>query len=70
MTVERAIRAHHAGYRVVAMEAEYHRRTVGVSSSGNLRVVRESLRDMARFWIELKLHRPNRKVSRTSEGDT
>jgi len=54
VTVERIIRAHHLGYRVVAVEAEYHRRETGVSSSGTLRVVRDSLRDMARLWIELR----------------
>ena len=68
ITVERTVRAHHAGYRVVAVEANYHRRLAGVSSSGNLRVVGESLRDMARLWLELTLRGP-RKAGRACEGD-
>ncbi len=54
VTVERIIRAHHLGFRVVAVEAEYHRRETGVSSSGTWRVVRDSLRDMVRLWLELR----------------
>jgi len=69
ITVERTIRAHHAGYRVVAVEADYHRRLAGVSSSGNLRVIHESLRDMARLWLELRLRRPSRKAGHACEGD-
>jgi glycosyltransferase involved in cell wall biosynthesis len=61
-TVERIIRAHQAGRRVVAMEADYHRRPAGVSSSGNLRVIRDSLLDMTRLWIELRLRQHPKKV--------
>jgi hypothetical protein len=65
ITVERIVRAHKAGHPVVAVEASYHPRTLGSSSSGNLRVVRESLRDMARLWLELTFH-PQR---RSEQGD-
>jgi hypothetical protein len=70
ITVERIIRAHHAGYRVVAVAAAYHRREVGTSSSGNLRVVAESLRDMLRLWMELKLGVGGARNTRTYEGGT
>lgn len=62
MTAERIIRAHHAGYRVVAVEAEYRRRPVGVSSSGTLGVIANSLRDMARLWLELRVRSASKKV--------
>ena len=54
VTVERIIRAHHLGFRVLAVEAEYHPRQTGASSSGNWRVVRDSVRDMTRLWLELR----------------
>ena len=62
VTVERIVRAHHAGFRVVAVEADYHRREVGVSTSGNWRVVRDSLRDMVRLWLELRGLPPGRQA--------
>ena len=68
ITVERIIRAHHAGHRVVAVEAEYHRRDVGVSSSGNLKVVRESMRDMLRLWMELRLGMGSSRNHRSHQG--
>lgn len=64
ITVERILRAHHAGARVVAVEAEYHRRPVGASSSGNWRTVRDSLRDIARLWLELRLGSGRRRAQR------
>jgi glycosyltransferase involved in cell wall biosynthesis len=64
ITVERILRAHHAGARVVAVEAEYHRRPSGWSSSGNWRTVRDSLRDIARLWLELRLGSGRRRAQR------
>jgi len=55
ITVERILRAHHAGARVVAVDAEYHRRPSGVSTSGNWRTVRDSMRDIVRLWLELRI---------------
>ena len=69
MTVERIVRAHHRGYRVEAIDADYHRRETGVSSSGNLRVIRDSVRDMARLWAELRLSRAGRASSGRCQGD-
>lgn len=66
ITVERILRAHHAGAHVVAVEAEYHRRPSGVSTSGNWRTVRDSLRDIGRLWLELKLG--GRSSKRILEG--
>jgi glycosyltransferase involved in cell wall biosynthesis len=60
ITVERIIRAHAAGRRVVAVDAEYHPRTTGKSSSGTVRVVCDSLRDMCRLWWQLRLKRSRR----------
>lgn len=65
ITVERILRAHHAGARVVAVEAEYHRRPSGASTSGNWRTVRDSLRDIARLWLELRLGSGRRRAART-----
>lgn len=56
ITVEHIVRAHHAGFRVVAVDADYHRRASGKSSSGTLRVVHESLADMLHLWFELRRH--------------
>lgn len=64
ITVERILRAHHAGARVVAVEAEYHRRPSGVSTSGNWRTVRDSLRDIARLWVELRIGSGRRRAER------
>jgi glycosyltransferase involved in cell wall biosynthesis len=68
ITVERIVRAHHAGGRVVAVEAEYHRRHTGASSSGNWRTVRDSLRDIARLWVELRLGSGRRSTRAIKEG--
>lgn len=67
ITVERIVRAHHAGARVVAVEAEYHRRPAGRSTSGNWRTVRDSLRDIGRLWLELKLGDRNRRAAARAE---
>jgi glycosyltransferase involved in cell wall biosynthesis len=64
ITVERILRAHHAGARVVAVDAEYHRRPSGASSSGNWRTVRDSLRDIVRLWLELRLGSGRRRAQR------
>jgi len=64
ITVERILRAHHAGARVVAVEAEYHRRPSGTSTSGNWRTVRDSLRDIVRLWLELRLGSGRRRAER------
>jgi dolichol-phosphate mannosyltransferase len=69
ITVEHVIRAHHRGRRVVTVEADYHRRLVGVSSSGNLRVVWGSLRDMARLWAELRFRPPPKQAQPGCERD-
>lgn len=68
ITVERILRAHHAGARVVAVEAEYHRRPSGASTSGNWRTVRDSLRDIVRLWLELR--RGGRRRSHTMREGT
>jgi glycosyltransferase involved in cell wall biosynthesis len=67
ITVERILRAHHAGARVVAVEAEYHRRPSGVSTSGNWRTVRDSLRDVVRLWLELHLGTGRRRAQRAAK---
>jgi len=64
ITVERTVRAHYGGHRVVALAADYHARLAGVSSSGNMRVIAASLRDMARLWIELRV-----SGARRAEGE-
>jgi glycosyltransferase involved in cell wall biosynthesis len=70
ITVERIVRAHHAGHRVVAIAADYHRRPSGVSSSGNWRVVRDSLRDMARLRLELRRAGAQRPGARRCQKTT
>jgi glycosyltransferase involved in cell wall biosynthesis len=57
LTVERIVRAHHAGLRVVEVETEYHPRRAGTSTSGTLRNIVASLRDMARLRLELSFGR-------------
>jgi glycosyltransferase involved in cell wall biosynthesis len=70
ITVERIVRAHHAGARVVSVEAEYHRRPSGVSTSGNWRTVWHSLRDIVRLWLELKLGRRRRRTPALKETES
>ena len=55
ITVEHIARAHRAGYRVVAVDADYHARPAGVSSSGSVRSMAVALRDMGRLWLELRV---------------
>jgi len=68
ITVERILRAHHAGAHVVAVEAEYHRRPLGVSTSGNWRTVRDSLRDIVRLRLELLGQRRGARTMREGAG--
>jgi len=62
------LRAHHAGAHVVAVEAEYHRRPLGVSTSGNWRTVRDSLRDIVRLRLELGGPRRGARTMREGAG--
>ena len=55
LTPETLIRAHDMGYRVKAIEIEYHPRLAGVATAGKPKVIIESMRDMFRFWIKRKL---------------
>jgi glycosyltransferase involved in cell wall biosynthesis len=52
LTPETLIRAHDLGFRVRAVEVDYHPRTSGRATSGRLRVVLSSLRDLFSFWLE------------------
>ncbi len=51
------IRAHDQGFRIRSVEVEYHARTSGTATSGKLKVVLASLRDMFSFWLERTFHR-------------
>lgn len=53
ITPEKIIRAHRAGFRVVEVEVEYHRRLAGQPSSANWKNIRRALRDMAELRVEL-----------------
>ncbi len=68
ITVERIVRAHFAGFRVAAVEAGYRPRPAGSSTSGRFRVVRDSLRDMIRLWIELRFRRRSRSALSADGG--
>jgi len=50
VTPETMIRAHDKGFRIKAVPIEYHARTRGVATSGSLKVITSSLRDMLGFW--------------------
>jgi glycosyltransferase involved in cell wall biosynthesis len=50
LTPEALIRAHDMGFRIVEVVTRYHSREKGVATSGSLRVISHSLRDMFRFW--------------------
>lgn len=67
ITPEIIIRAQRAGYRVVAVEVNYHRRETGVATSATLTNIWESLRDMLRLWVELRRN-PRRGALRPTPG--
>lgn len=50
ITTETLIRAHDAGFRIKEVQVDYHPRLRGVATSGSLKVVVRSLRDLFRFW--------------------
>jgi len=50
LTPEAMIRAHDMGFRIVEVVTRYRAREEGVATSGSLRVISHSLRDMFRFW--------------------
>ncbi len=54
ITVEKIVRAHTAGFRVVTVPATFHERTVGKPSSATVSNIQRALRDMGRLWLELR----------------
>ena len=52
VTPELLIRAQKAGYRMVEIEAEFHRRRAGTSSFGRPRDILWTFADMLSFWLE------------------
>jgi glycosyltransferase involved in cell wall biosynthesis len=53
ITVEKVVRAHSAGLRVVAVPATFHERVVGKPSSATVKNISKALNDMGRLWLEL-----------------
>jgi len=66
LTPEALIRAHDLGHRITEIEIEYHPRLHGKATAGSWRVIRASLSDMVRFWIDRNLRR--RKASPVPPG--
>jgi glycosyltransferase involved in cell wall biosynthesis len=62
LTPEMLIRANAAGYRIAQVVVPYLPRTRGVATSGNLRVVASSMRDLLAFRLRWTF-RKRRKVS-------
>lgn len=52
VTPELLIRARRAGYRIVEIEADFHRRHIGSGSFGKPRDILWTLSDMFSFWLE------------------
>ena len=52
VTPELLIRARRAAFRIVEMEADFHRRQVGASSFGKSRDILWTFSDMLSFWLE------------------
>lgn len=57
VTPETMIRAHDMGFRITAVPIAYHARTRGVATSGSLKVISTSLRDMLGFWARRRFGR-------------
>lgn len=55
LTPETMFRAHDLGFRIKEVEIDYYPRLAGVATSGQPKVVFETIRDMLRFWIRRKL---------------
>jgi glycosyltransferase involved in cell wall biosynthesis len=53
ITPEIIIRAHRAGFRVVEVEVDYHRRELGTPSSANFKNITQAMRDMTRLRYEI-----------------
>jgi glycosyltransferase involved in cell wall biosynthesis len=54
LEAERIIRAHDAGFRVGVLDVEHHSRNGGVASGARFSLIRQSVRDLARCWWELR----------------
>lgn len=57
ITPETMIRAHDKGFRIKEVPVTYHARTRGVATSGSLKVITTSMRDMFTFWAQRRLGR-------------
>jgi glycosyltransferase involved in cell wall biosynthesis len=53
ITVEKVVRAHKAGLRVVTVPATFHERVLGKPSSATVKNISQALNDMGRLWLEL-----------------
>lgn len=60
ITTETLIRAQDAGYRIKEVVIQYHPRLRGVATSGSLKVVVRTLRDLLRFWWKRALRKTSR----------
>ena len=54
ITVEKIVRAHKSGFKVVAVPATFHERVIGKPSSATVRNIAQALSDMSRLWLELR----------------
>jgi glycosyltransferase involved in cell wall biosynthesis len=66
VTPETIIRAHDMGFRIVTVPVQYHPRRTSVATSGSLRVIASSVRDMLRFWAQRR--RPPSGRDKTGRG--
>jgi len=58
ITPETMIRAHGLGYRIKEVPVPYHARETGVATSGSMKVILTSMRDMFKFAIDLRRRQP------------
>jgi glycosyltransferase involved in cell wall biosynthesis len=63
VTPETIIRAHDMGFRIKEVPIEYHARTTGVATSGTIKVIATSMRDMLRLWQQRR-HRDTSAAAR------
>ncbi len=53
ITVEKVVRAHHAGLRIATVPATFHERLHGKPSSATVKNINQALKDMTKLWLEL-----------------
>jgi dolichol-phosphate mannosyltransferase len=68
LTPETLIRAHDMGFRIKEIPIDYHPRMAGVATSGSVRVILSSMRDMFQFWLKRRSEQKQKSVPKAARA--